>query len=221
VIDGPAKPRRRPRQARSKQIVEAIHQACERILREEGPDALNTNRIAEVAGVTVGSLYRYFPNKEAVVSDLYEQVLRAQGEAYEALYARADELRGLDLDELLRLTVDANADLHVRLLSLHPSFYRQHQRLLDLGDRTSERFDRSWIEQTERWLRGVLERHRDEIDVDDLELAAFVALRAIAGVLRAAAIDAPHRLGEPSFRDALHRMALGYLRPAGFPRDRT
>jgi len=212
VSEGPAKPRRLPKQARSKQIVDAIQTACERILREEGPDALNTNRIAEVAGVTVGSLYRYFPNKEAVVSDVYEQMLRAQSEAYEALYARADELRGLGLEELVRLTVDANADLHVRLLALHPEFYRRHLRQLDLGDRQSERFDRSWIAQTERWLRGVLARHREALSVEDLDLAAFVALRAIAGVLRAAARDTPERLSEPAFRDALHRMVLGYLR---------
>src|SRR5262245_39905095 len=55
-------PRRRPKQARSQAIVKAIQEACLRILKEEGPDAVNTNRIAEVAGVNIASVYRYFPN---------------------------------------------------------------------------------------------------------------------------------------------------------------
>ncbi|MFT4918666.1 MAG: AcrR family transcriptional regulator, partial [Zhongshania aliphaticivorans] len=63
----PPEPRRRPSQSRSKVLVDAIIQACKQVLADEGEERLTTNRIAEVAGVTIGSLYQYFPNKEAIL----------------------------------------------------------------------------------------------------------------------------------------------------------
>jgi AcrR family transcriptional regulator len=63
----PAGPRKTPRQARARATVDAIVLAAAPILRSDGPEALNTNRIAEVAGVSIGSLYQYFPNKETRV----------------------------------------------------------------------------------------------------------------------------------------------------------
>ena len=61
------KPVRQARQARSRATVESVLGAVTRILSEGGWGALNTNRIAETAGVSVGSVYEYFPNKEAIV----------------------------------------------------------------------------------------------------------------------------------------------------------
>ncbi|AUM11131.1 TetR/AcrR family transcriptional regulator [Ketobacter alkanivorans] len=79
------KMRKIPRQARSKASVDAIIQACRRILVKRGYEALTTNEIARVAGVSVGSLYEYFPGKEAVVAamvrdmaDRYFQTLKSE-----------------------------------------------------------------------------------------------------------------------------------------------
>ncbi|HWU64535.1 MAG TPA: TetR/AcrR family transcriptional regulator [Ensifer sp.] len=63
-------PRKTPRQRRSADLVEAIYEGGARILETEGLAGLNTNRVAEVAGVSVGSLYQYFPSKEAIVAGL-------------------------------------------------------------------------------------------------------------------------------------------------------
>lgn len=63
-------PRKTPRQRRSAELVEAIYEGGARILETEGLAGLNTNRVAEVAGVSVGSLYQYFPSKEAIVAGL-------------------------------------------------------------------------------------------------------------------------------------------------------
>ena len=59
--------RRTPRQARALETIETIFEATARIVEREGPDALNTNRIAERAGIAIGSLYGYFPNKQAIL----------------------------------------------------------------------------------------------------------------------------------------------------------
>ena len=62
------KPRKKPRQRRSKVTCDAILEAAARILEAAGREGLTTNAIAERAGVSIGSLYQYFPNKEAVLA---------------------------------------------------------------------------------------------------------------------------------------------------------
>jgi AcrR family transcriptional regulator len=59
--------RKRPQQARSSRLVTYILEAAVRVLEREGAQKFTTARVAEVAGVSVGSLYQYFPNKEAIL----------------------------------------------------------------------------------------------------------------------------------------------------------
>jgi AcrR family transcriptional regulator len=88
-VPTPKKPegnqRRTPSQARSRATVEAILDAAARILRRDGADRLTTNHVAEAAGVSVGTLYGYFPDKSAIMLALARRLLRdgerAMGEA--------------------------------------------------------------------------------------------------------------------------------------------
>lgn len=65
--------RRRPKQQRAQQTVEIVLQGAVRVLARDGLDAVTTNRIAEAAGVSVGSLYQYFPDKRAIFLALHER----------------------------------------------------------------------------------------------------------------------------------------------------
>ncbi len=67
------RPRKAPGQARSQAMVENILGAAARVLARESLAGFNTNRVAEVAGVSIGSLYQYFPNKAALVSALIDR----------------------------------------------------------------------------------------------------------------------------------------------------
>src|SRR5690242_13473336 len=67
------KPRKKPTQARSAATVEALVTATARILVREGYDRASTNKIAREAGVSIGSLYQYYPSKEALVAALIER----------------------------------------------------------------------------------------------------------------------------------------------------
>lgn len=69
------KPRRQPIQARGQATVAAILEASTRILRREGRAGFNTNRVAEVAGVSIGTLYGYFPDKDALCIALARRIL--------------------------------------------------------------------------------------------------------------------------------------------------
>lgn len=70
-----------------------------RILDESGEDSLTVARIADVSGVAVGSIYQYFPNKDAIIALLYERVL--DQEAEQLLRVR-ERLRGVPLKSALR-----------------------------------------------------------------------------------------------------------------------
>ncbi len=94
--DDPITPRKTPRQARAEATVEAIIEAAARILEREGLEAFNTNAIARQAGVSVGSLYQYFPGKDAVMAALIRRESQAFARALEAALrtARSKSLAG-------------------------------------------------------------------------------------------------------------------------------
>lgn len=66
-------PRKKPKQARARVTVDAILEGAARILVDEGLAKLNTNLVAEVAGVSIGTLYQYFPTKEAILTEIIRQ----------------------------------------------------------------------------------------------------------------------------------------------------
>jgi|HubBroStandDraft_3_1064219.scaffolds.fasta_scaffold102327_2 AcrR family transcriptional regulator len=68
-------PRKLPRQRRSRILVKRVIGVAAAILAEEGLEGLTTNRIAERAGVSVGSIYQYFPNKRAIMAVLVENLV--------------------------------------------------------------------------------------------------------------------------------------------------
>jgi AcrR family transcriptional regulator len=88
-------PRKQPRQARAEATVEVILQAAARVLSESALAGFNTNRVAEVAGISVGSLYQYFPNKTALVVALIQREQTALAEAIEAHVLSSSPRRGL------------------------------------------------------------------------------------------------------------------------------
>ena len=114
--------RKTPRQARSRSTVEAILEAAERVLRTEGYHAASTNRVARVAGFSVGSLYQYFDDKRAVVGALLDQVLRSEAERIGQLLDRLTRVEpAVALDQLVRTVLaERRSKAHLlRILDAH------------------------------------------------------------------------------------------------------
>lgn len=80
-------PRKRPKQARSARLVEAILQAAVRVLERDGAAGFTTVRVAERAGVSVGSLYQYFPNKQSILFRLQQDEWTATGRLLDGIFA--------------------------------------------------------------------------------------------------------------------------------------
>src|SRR3982751_1734405 len=96
------KPRKIAAQERSRATVDALVEATARILVKEGFDKASTNRIAEVAGVSVGSLYQYFPGKEALVAAVIE---RHQREIKQTVHGELEEVLAQPVERAVRRLV--------------------------------------------------------------------------------------------------------------------
>src|ERR1700722_17084809 len=83
--------RKRPRQERSTQLVSDVLEAAVRVLAREGASRFTTARVAEEAGVSVGSLYQYFPNKEAILFRIQSDEWNQTGALLESILAASAE----------------------------------------------------------------------------------------------------------------------------------
>ena len=183
----PAKrPRRKAKQDRSRKTVEALLEAAARVLQQRGYASATTNRIAEAAGVSVGTLYEYFADKEA----LFDTLIERQIEAIVAAIAGA----GLDPKEPLAVVLQRLLLLGMRAMRRGPDFVRALEQVPGAAFRRRLAVAR---EQVVGFVRQLLEAHRGELRVGDLDLAAFMVVSTAEGIA-ANASDA-------QFDDALAR----------------
>jgi len=101
--------RRKPTQVRAQATVEAMLDAVVRLLKRGGASAITTNRIAETGGVSIGSVYQYFPDKRAIFVALHERHIR---EVDRVIQRRISESIGEPLDRLVFSLIDGMIELH-------------------------------------------------------------------------------------------------------------
>jgi AcrR family transcriptional regulator len=120
-------PRKRPRQARSRLTVEAILDAAAHVFERHGYAAGTTNRIAQRAGISIGSLYQYYPNKDAVLVALVDRHL---DEGVAALWPVLEELQAdpPPLAEGIRRLVEGMVALHRERPALHRVLFEEAPR---------------------------------------------------------------------------------------------
>lgn len=199
-------PRKAPRQARSRATVEAILTAAARVLVQEGFERTTTNRVAAVAGVSVGSLYQYFPNKQALVRALYDRQLAWAESIRPAELARHVPGRpGAALRDVIRAAVRWHLATHGRDPRLHTELSAHATEIL--GERSVAAFER----MHEGRVRDRLELHRNALERRDVALAAFLVSTCLEAVAHAAATRHPELLTGDALVDDLTDMLMGYL----------
>ena len=200
--------RKRPSQSRSRALVDAVEQACLRILDETGEESLTVARIAELSGVAVGSIYQYFPNKDAIVALLYERVLDEESE--ELLRVR-EGLMGMPLKSALRDILANIIRVEMRLFKLNKAFHLRYHSALHLGKwRGPYQTTGEFIEAT--WL-PLLQMYEHEITTDHPALAAYLLGQGLRSVIRSVMEDIPGQMESSALLDSLVAMAIGCLRP--------
>lgn len=199
-------PRKQASQERSRSTIDALVTATARILVKEGYGQASTNRIAEVAGVSIGSLYQYFPSKEALVAAVIDRHTQELSQVTRnALFRMAARPIEVAAREFVSVAIDAhrvNPKLHAVLAEQIPRVGRL------------ENVEAN-IREGYALVRGYLEAHRDEIDVADPDLAAFVCVTVVEALTHAAVLRRPDLLaGEKAqtFVDDVTRLLARYLR---------
>jgi AcrR family transcriptional regulator len=201
VADPKLTPRKAPRQDRAKATVEAILIAGERLTRRDSLDAWTTNHVADLAGVSIGSLYQYFPSKEALVAalvsdhtDRMEAALTQSlaGPTAPTLEARARQLvRGV----IVAYRVDAQLD-HV--LCQEVPKVGELQKVYGFEQHLAERCRTHLFTGT----------HVRQVDIDR---AVFLLVNAVPGVVRAAVRENLSGENDERLADDLTDMIVRYL----------
>ena len=201
-------PRKSASQERSRLTVDALLEATARILVREGYDKASTNRIAEVAGVSIGSLYQYFPSKEALVAAVIDRHAQQVSQVtLNALVKVAARPIGVAAREFVSVAIEA----HRVDPKLHGVLAEQIPRVGRLENIEAN------VREGYALVRGYLEAHRDEIDVADLDLAAFVLVTVVEALTHAAVLRRPDILSDEKagrFVDDVTRLVVRYLRTA-------
>jgi AcrR family transcriptional regulator len=178
-------PRKSASQERSRLAVEALLEATARVLMKDGYDRASTNKIAAVAGVSIGSLYQYFPSKEALVAAVIDrhmhEMMQAVRDALAKVATRPIEVAARELVSVMLDAHRVNPKLHRVLAEQTPRTGRLEN---------IEAIDR----EAYALVRGYLEAHRDELDVVDPDVAAFVCVTAVEALTHAAVVRRPEIL---------------------------
>jgi AcrR family transcriptional regulator len=195
--------RKAPQQSRSRVTVESILDGAIRVLEQEGSLALTTTRIAEAAGVSVGTLYQYFPNRKSILDALQEREFQRtltvmQQVMVESPASSTDELARAVIRGLFRL-YGAAPELH-RVLVIEGL----------AGDHAPEQvkaFDLRMVSL----VRSVLNGARLQCRRKNVDAAAFVAYQSVRASMMAHLLEAPAGIDEQTLTDELADLLHRYL----------
>lgn len=197
--------RRQPLQARSQDTAEAIITATLQVLKSVGYAKLTTTRVAERAGVSVGTLYQYFPDKRSLAAALHVRYYRMLVGAVGAALASVSP--AAPLPELLR------AGLAALLAVKHDNLALTHALRTPQADPEGASFVRESLEGFVEAIRAPVLRAAPALaPTADRELPILVA--ALEGAISYAAFEHPSWLVEPWFLDSLVRMGTDHVAAA-------
>ncbi len=197
------KPRKLPRQSRARATVDAIVEATTQVLLEDGYDRFTTARAADRAGVSVGSLYQYFPNKAALVAAVIERSCEDLLAAFDTALA---DRRRITLDDCIGAIVEVTLVSHHMMPDLHRIVIELAPRI---GvDRQTETVSRTMTHAIERMLR----MHLDEIAPDiDLPTAATIIQTLLEALAHRVRLAVPPRAADDVLAREATRLITSYL----------
>jgi AcrR family transcriptional regulator len=194
--------RRKPKQFRARQTVEAVLDAVTRVLKREGSGAVTTNRIAEVAGVSIGSVYQYFPDKRAIFLALHQRHI----EQIDRLMAAAlVENAASSLEGLIRALVETMVDAH----ATDPEFYA----LLVTQVPHRAAGIQAFPVRLHGAFRLAVGSRTNELKRDyDLDKIVFVVTHMVDSLSHGAVLRRPSGLSLAAAKEEAVRAVLAYLR---------
>lgn len=199
------KPRKSPVQARSTATIEVLHEATIQVLLKEGIVKCNTTRIAERAGVSVGSIYQYYPNRDSLLAAVLQRHLDSVAEKIEELCLKYEKtsiktLISALVDEII-LAKLSNPEESKALYAISGE-----RGGLDLSKRMNDRMLAA--------ISNLLESASD-IEFDDSQIVAEFVLGAIMGLIRRVLENQVTDKVEQVLESHLKLMVVAYLKQVG------
>lgn len=196
-------PRKLPRQTRSTATVDAIVAATAQVLASHGYEGATTALIAKRAGTSVGSLYQYFPTKEALVIAVAERHLQdMMGVFATVIPANAAEA---PLEGMIRALVKSAVDAHAVDPTLHRILSQEALRVGQLD----------FVLATEKMLVAFIAelfRQREDVRKVDAELAAYIVVRCVDSLTHSAVLDKPELLRREDFIAEVTHLVVAYVK---------
>ena len=200
-------PRRKPSQERSKETVDAILEAAVQVFAKMGYQGGTTNHIAERAGVSVGTLYQYFPNKEAVLFGLMERHSWEMDRHIEQMMASLEAGGELDQNSIRKIVVSM-LDVH----RLEPSYHRIIIEEIPEAQQAIVKWSRAAefraIELVEKILAG-----SNRLRVKNLRLAASNIVHTVNWLTHRYVLYDRDKIEEEDFVEELVDMLGRYILP--------
>lgn len=193
--------RKPPQQSRSKVTVSSILDAAVRVLDQEGADAATTTRIAEVAGVSVGTLYQYFGNRDSILDALQDREFERATELMTRLLAEM----GGTAEQIARRVIEGLLELYAACPALHRLLVVEGLRVTPT-DRV-QAFDLRMVSAIRAFLAssGLPIRRRKH------DVAAFVIYHSVRATMLARLLEAPAGVDDRALVDEVTDLVLSYL----------
>jgi AcrR family transcriptional regulator len=195
--------RKMPVQDRSRAMVGYVLEAAAQLFGELGYEGTTTNRVAERAGVSIGSVYQYFPNKEALLLALAERHLEEARQEATATLRHLREER-LSPEEFFRGFVEFVVDFHQGGESLHSLFFEEaprSRRLLELVGAINA----ACATEIENYLRGI------GLGGADLALKSMMLANIVGMLAHDEVLDPPPGYTSEAYAEEIVTACLGYL----------
>jgi AcrR family transcriptional regulator len=193
--------RRRPVQSRAQETVTAILDAVVRLLKRKGSSAITTNNIAATAGVSIGSVYQYFPNKRAIFIALHQRHI---DQVDRILRQKICESAGEPLEKLVSSLVDGMIEIHAGDPELAALLDSEIPHRADGTEELSSRLHECF--------RVALAPHAKRVGrTVKLDVRAFLLANMVEALGHALVLRRPHGLSLRSARAEVCRAILACL----------
>jgi AcrR family transcriptional regulator len=194
--------RRRPKQRRARETVEAVLDAVIRILKRDGYRAITTNRIAEVAGVSIGSVYQYFPDKASIFNALHQRHI---DQIDRMVQSKLVEHASSPLEDLMRAMIEAMVDAH----ATDPELY---ELLLTEVPHKADGTKEFAVRLHGAFRLAISSRAHELKKRRDLDMVVFIVANMVAALSHGAVLRRPAALSLEDAKEEVVRAVLSYVR---------
>lgn len=196
----PQVPKKKAIQQRSLATRNFIIEAAARFLRDHSWDHLTTNKLAEMAGISIGTLYQHFSNKEEIIRELFKQRFEKD---YEAVRNIFEKYESSEIDVIIRKLIQLCLNLFTE--NVHLRRLTRGDKFILMGERSqlNAKILAVLLENFDRYSKGKYKRPS--------QVGMYILITSVIETITTACHHEPEKLKDPEFEEELFSLVTGYL----------